>query len=378
MEYHHMKLAHLVYLGASAGLMACNITGTLVTTGTAPIPSPTVFPSELPSASPSGPVVCGVSGSPTVGTPVSGVVASMKYLPANSYSFNSGNTVIADECNWENPTSVGCPDGLNLDYAYMDANGISSDDVFYFPNVDVVPQEFLLGFPTAGGGTVKDNDGNVLTSYFSMDFLSQIQLAPGQPAGWYQFATLSDDGSVLNLDLQGNGVLTPIVNNDYWHGAIMQCSSQAVYMTPGQTINMNLQYFQGAPVSIAMMILWRQVASENPPYDPFCSATSISVDANGDPELNSIETCTGIDCANMGGPNYFTESANGSTQNSLFNNLLSSGGTGNEAWQVLNSDNYLLPATWGPNPCVTPSPSPSPSPSPTCTGPNCGGGSIGI
>jgi hypothetical protein len=371
-----MKLAHLVFIGASAGLMACNAPSTFNVTAGAmllPSPIPSSFPSELPSPSSSEPVVCGISGNQTPGTPLSGVVASMKYLPADSYSFNPNNSDIASECNWENPTSSGCPDGLNLNYAYMNANGIASDDVFYFPNVDVVPQEFLLGFPTADGGIVKDNDGNILTSYFSIDFESQIQLASGQTAGWYQFATLSDDGSILNLDLQGNGTLTPIVNNDYWHGAIMQCASQAVYMTPGQAINMNLEYFQGAPVSIAMMVLWRQVPSENPPYDPFCSATSISVDQNGVAELNSISTCTGIECANQGGPNYFTEAANGSTQNSLFNDLLASGGTGAEAWSLLTSENYLLPATSGPNPCVTPSPSPS-----MCAGPSCGGGGIGI
>jgi hypothetical protein len=200
-----MKLAHLVFIGASAGLIACNSPSTFNVTDGAmllPSPLPSSFPSELPSASPSEPVVCGISGGTTAGTPLSGVVASMKYLPSNSYSFDSTGTDTPGECTYEDPTSPSCPDGLNLDYAYMEANGVASDAVFYFPSVDVVPQEFILGFPTADGGIVKDNNGNILTSYFSIDFESRIQLASGQTAGWYQFATLSDDGSILNLDLQ--------------------------------------------------------------------------------------------------------------------------------------------------------------------------------
>jgi hypothetical protein len=332
--------------------------------------------SPTPSPTASGPVVCGIDGSTTAGTSSSGLVGTLKYLPSSSYSFDANSTA-AGVCNYGNPTAAGCPDGLNLDYAYMDSNGTSSPATIYFSDMNVIPQNFTLGFPTSTGGTLTDNSGNVLTSYFSLDIQGQIQLAAGQTAGWYQFSTLSDDGSILSLDTTGTGVVQPVVRNDYWHGAIMQCAAQAVYMTPGQPIKMELQYFQGAPTSIAMMIMWRQVSSQNPPANTYCGANSIPLDSNGNPELNSAQTCSGIGCANSGGPAYYNIGTSSSTPTALFSDMESSGGTGAGAWQPLTSANYLLPANSQPNPCVTPTPSPSPSAT-QCSGPLCGGGGLGV
>jgi hypothetical protein len=349
-----MKLfATGLFIGTSFIVAGCQLPASFIQAGTEPLP--TGFPTGIPSAIPSSqPVVCGIDGNDSAPSTTSGVVATMKYLPASSYTWNSNSTVIAGECNAKNPDS--CPDGLDLDYAYMDANGTLSSALFYFTSIDVVPEEFTRGFPTASGGTIEDNNGNVLTSYFSMNFLSRIQLAPNQPAGWYQFATISDDGSILNLDVSGNGDFVPYVNNDYWHGAIMQCASTAIYLEPGQTINMDLQYFQGAPVNIAMMVLWRQVTSATPPSDPYCGAQNIPLNSSGNPvSTSSITHCSGSACANLGGPSYYAQTATSSTPNELFDDLLSSGsGEGVTDWQVLTPANYVLPEGSGPNPCVGP------------------------
>jgi hypothetical protein len=109
--------------------------------------NPCATPSPTPSPSQSGAVVCGLGGTTTAGTPSSGVVASLKYLPSSSYDFDANSTA-AGVCNYGNPTAAGCPDGLGLNYAYMDAHGIADPASIYFPDVNVVPQAFTLGFPT--------------------------------------------------------------------------------------------------------------------------------------------------------------------------------------------------------------------------------------
>lgn len=243
----------------------------------------------------------------TTGLPSNaGLVATLSYFPFQ----------VNPQTGQEDNTLGG---GINLaDFSSLAT--VLSTQVF-FTQVDVPSETFTAGFAGPNGAPLTNANGTVLDQYFGLDFHSQIVLGNDTP-GNYQFLTLSDDGSILSLDT-GNG-LKPFISDDGEHASEVQCSSSTVAMTSTSQIPMELQYFQGPPVSIAMIVMWRLVPPGGSLSDPACGIA--------------------------GGDNYYF---NETTLQPLgpYLDLLSRG------WQVLAPDNYILPATssggTGTNPCVT-------------------------
>ena len=200
----------------------------------------------------------------------------------------------------------------------------------YFTDVDVPSEYFTQGFVNGKGETLMTPSGTILDSWFALDFKSSIKLGPNNPPGNYEFAMLSDDGSILSID-SGQG-LTPIVSADHVQSSTFTCSSVTIPFTASSLYPVDIQYFQGPPVSIAAVMMWRLV-----------------------PAGGTLNTSG---CDYDGGDHYyFTEPSNGGPNNPLqpYLNLLS------EGWAPLTPDNFVLPKSAGTNPCVSPSPSPSPS-----------------
>jgi hypothetical protein len=195
------------------------------------------------------------------------------------------------------PFTVGgdatCSGGLVGNIYYLDANGqksfqaLSTKTVDYFINsgiqvnailnlkqLFVSTRSFTSGFPTNSGSLVTDNSGNALYSYFAFDLKTVFKLdsANNQP-GWYQFATLSDDGSVVTITPQGSSTVQTLVSSDGDHPTRMGCSTQAIYVDDTTRLAMRIKYYQGPPTEIALVMMWKRVSGPTAALDASCGAT---------------------------------------------------------------------------------------------------------
>ncbi|MBM4251799.1 MAG: hypothetical protein FJ146_07490 [Deltaproteobacteria bacterium] len=105
------------------------------------------------------------------------------------------------------------------------------------PRIDVPNTPYEQGFPGYPN----------LTSWFAIRFRAQILIPE---SGYYGFQTQSDDGSLLYIDGR------VIVRNDTVH-AISTVTNDQVYLEAGLH-DIQLDYFQGPPIYIAMSLLWRK------------------------------------------------------------------------------------------------------------------------
>ena len=104
------------------------------------------------------------------------------------------------------------------------------------PQLDVANTPYENGFPGYPN----------LTAWYAIRFTSRLVVPV---TGSYTFQTKSDDGSNLYID----GKL--VVANDHVQ-AITTATSAAVQLSAG-VHNLQMDYFQGPPIYIAMMMLWR-------------------------------------------------------------------------------------------------------------------------
>lgn len=194
--------------------------------------------------------------------------------------------------------------------------GIISDAMLFFTDISIPTRAFDLGFTTQSGITLTTPAGNTLYEYFGIQLETQIQLDSDQPAGLYQFAILSDDGAVLDLDL-GSGY-TNLINNDGTHPTRMGCATQPVYLDHSHVIPARIYYHQGPRYHIALNLLWR----------PWTGSAS-------DPS-----------CGTSGNSLFWNSNVVPSAPTATFNQLL------NRGWSVLKPVHYALPSHVTENPCV--------------------------
>ena len=162
-----------------------------------------------------------------------------------------------------------------VDYFY--SNGTKVDALLNLKNIFVPTRSFTEGFPTQTGNAIVDNNGNLLNEYFAFRLNTVAKLDPvTDEPGWYQFATLSDDGSMLNYKASSDGAYQTLVANDGDHSTRMGCSTKAIYVADASRIPMQLKYYQGPRTEIAMVLIWRKVDSETAALDANCGLSSSS------------------------------------------------------------------------------------------------------
>lgn len=118
-----------------------------------------------------------------------------------------------------------------------------------FSQFDVGDRAWTDGFPSTDG-LMKNVDGEPLVEWFAFHLEGSIAVKPGDETE-YQFATFSDDGSIVWVD----GV--EVVNHDGQHSPQWKCGANKVTLSAGQTHSMRLKYFQGPRNRIALRVLWR-------------------------------------------------------------------------------------------------------------------------
>lgn len=218
-----------------------------------PSPSPSPSSSSFPSASPT-PYVCNALGSS--GTNSSGGVAASLFV---------GNSTNGTTSSFR---ATGTLMNLNV----------------FFGSINVPNQSWSTGFPLTQipGGPVLNSPSCTtnpsysclpsdptccpLTTWFMLAFRGQLQLTDTDVEGAYQFQTVSDDGATFSIlpfgasDVQSNYV--NIINGDGVHGFAAYNSTQnpaygTVTMRRGQPLAFVLDFFQGPPVQLGVVLQWR-------------------------------------------------------------------------------------------------------------------------
>jgi hypothetical protein len=201
------------------------------------------------------------------------------------------------------------------------SRGTKSSQNLFFTQLNAPTRLFDKGFNNDLGQPLKDDTGKTLIENFALRFSSVLRLAPSQAEGLYEFAVLSDDGTVMRLR-DDNGVYSPVVSSDGNHPTTMGCSTQLIDMKSDTEKLMQLDYYQGPRYHISLVVMMRKVtdAAANGHFaaDPLCGMSS---------------------------NNAWFDPDHGSVPQKSYNDLLARG------WQVLTADNYAIPNSVSFNPC---------------------------
>ena len=160
---------------------------------------------------------------------------------------------------------------LGLDNYFSNPQWITQQVLFQ--SLDVPDQYFTQGFPSGTGTGVLSVD-----SYFAMDVTGVFHLAPGDTAGYYQFAVIADDGAQLLVNSGDSSSGQMLVDDEkpasYNNGTClaqtqasrMSCTSvwgdqtagsvQTVYLTPGQVIPLEVKYWQGPGQALSLIVMY--------------------------------------------------------------------------------------------------------------------------
>lgn len=140
------------------------------------------------------------------------------------------------------------------------------DGQLYLTKLDVPTRQFELGFPRLDGELVQTEDGEDLVEFFAINFRTSLKLGEVEESGWYEFAFLSDDGVRFTLEESGE----VIADNPDITSTKMVCSNRAIYLEKGDSLPVEIDYFQGPRLHIALMMMWRPVDDEVAGQDPLC------------------------------------------------------------------------------------------------------------
>lgn len=128
-------------------------------------------------------------------------------------------------------------------------NGLRAPWPVVFSQFDVDDRTWTDGFPSTDG-LMKNADGQPLVEWFAFHLKGAISIKPGGVTE-YEFATFSDDGSIMWID----GV--KVVSHDGQHSPSWMCGGAKVTLSPGVLHSMELKYFQGPRDRIALRVMWR-------------------------------------------------------------------------------------------------------------------------
>lgn len=187
--------------------------------------------------------VCSAFGSIVVPSEKSGLKTELRYLDQkNSSSIKDFNAIKSvDYFDDQNPHFLKAPETI------------------YLSDVNVPTRSFTDGFTGSNGASLKDNNGNILIEYFGLKMESLLKLGPNDPEGNYELATLSDDGTVLQI--KENGQWKTVINNDGSHSTQMGCMNHMISMTKDSRIPVRIFYNQGPRFMLANVLIWNYAGS---------------------------------------------------------------------------------------------------------------------
>ena len=190
------------------------------------------------------PPICDPFGSGTGGSPDNGLAATLTYIPADQASYN-----------------------MTLDqFLPGKSNVVQIANTVFLSNLDKPTTYFNDGFQDDQGTYLKNSDGDNLIEYFALFIAGKIKLKSSDPEGEYEFAVLSDDGAILQF--KQNGAWNKHIDNDNTHADKLGCTAQSVNLKHGDSLPLELGYFQAPRYYITLSLYWRNThIGEN---EPFC------------------------------------------------------------------------------------------------------------
>lgn len=144
---------------------------------------------------------------------------------------------------------------------YFGSAGIASPAVMFLNLLNYPTRPFSEGFHLPDGTQITKNTGEPLLEWFALRLKTEIRLNSNNPDGLYQFALLSDDGSILNITGIGD-----VVNNDGITPTRFAYAAQPIQMNHSTSLPAEILWTQGPRMHIALILMWRQWNGSA--YDP--------------------------------------------------------------------------------------------------------------
>lgn len=152
--------------------------------------------------------------------------------------------------------------GTSVSRMSSDKVGIDLKRIFHFPDISITPRMATGGYPDEHGHAIRDRDHKIISEYLLLDFKGFIGLKDIDEEGVYEIALMSDDGAVLEVNV--NGQWQVLVDNDRKHAVRFACAKDLVKMSGDMVLPYRLSYFQGPKNHIANMLMWRKVSDSTP------------------------------------------------------------------------------------------------------------------
>lgn len=188
-----------------------------------------------------GPVVCDPFSNGGASDPKNGIRASLHYYEVGDPLISSIKT--------------------SNDFVPGKAGVVTSPSTIYMNLLNVPTRSFSDGFVTDGGELMKTMSGEPLIEWFSLRMASNLVAPTVAEEGHYQFALHSDDGAILKIDTDKDGVYENIVNDDSIHAPNLKCATKTVHLKAGEPLPFQLNYFQGPRYHITLQVLWKKFDS---------------------------------------------------------------------------------------------------------------------
>lgn len=146
---------------------------------------------------------------------------------------------------------------LAVDYFSGKDPFIKVDSTVFLSQINVPSRTFSEGFKISSNSFLMDKHNSLLIEWFALKIQSILKLSADDDEGFYEIATISDDGSALFI--QENESLTKLVDNDGGHATQMRCASKLINLKKDSRIPFVYYYNQGPRYEIANVMIWRKV-----------------------------------------------------------------------------------------------------------------------
>lgn len=195
-----------------------------------------------------------------------------------------------------------------------------AEQKIFLSDMNVPTRLFTEGFASSNGSFLKDDLGEKLIEYFGLKMKTNLILTDLDPAGDYELALLSDDGTTLTLKSgTGDAADEKLIDNDGDHPTRMGCSTRTINMRQRVMVPIEVTFYQGPRYHIANVLMWRKIDKAG--TDALCSQSGNGLFYN--PDQNSAKQQAVKDLESRG-------------------------------WSVVKPDNFMVSATKDDyNPCVS-------------------------
>lgn len=187
-------------------------------------------------------------------------------------------------------------------------SNLKKSESLFLSDLNIIENNSINGFKKLNKATLFDSNGNKINQNFALKLNSNILLNFSDSEGLYEFALISNNGSVLKL--KSGNIDTPdeiLIDNDGDHDSKLACSLKTVKLRQNVQMPIELSFYQTQLNNLTHVLLFR-------PYNP---------------NIRPEPLC------NQSGKGVFFNPANAKPMKA-FNDLM------NRGWKVLQNSNFKI------------------------------------